>query len=97
MYQAVKYIVQLVYSDSVLSYKCIKISHVVDVYVAELMVESNVTLEAQTIVSVLNKTSSLTVTDAMGSSHTVTLLFTELVAGIVLEHFFLSFVIIPNS
>ncbi|XP_044024247.1 adhesion G-protein coupled receptor F1 isoform X2 [Siniperca chuatsi] len=50
-----------------------------DVYIAELMVESNVTLEAQTILSVLN-TTDLQVTSTSGVSHTVALLHSELIA-----------------
>ncbi len=51
--------------------------------------ESNITLEAKTILSVLNKTTELRVTDAKGLSHTVTLLHSELVAGIVKDFFHL--------
>lgn len=58
---------------------------VIDVFIAELMVESNVTLEVKTILSVLN-TSDLQVNDGSGASHTVTLQHCELVAGIMLEH-----------
>lgn len=61
------------------------------VYVAELMVESNVTLEAQVVLSVLKKISDLQVTDSNGVSHTMTLQNNELVAGIVLEHYLLYF------
>lgn len=59
--------------------------HVVsdDIYIAELMVESNVTLDAQTILSILNSTTDLQVNDAQGVTYTVTLLQNELVAGIV--------------
>lgn len=75
------------------------ISHVVviDVYIAELMVEGNVTLKAQTVLSVLKTTSDVQVTDSNGASHTVTLKHNELVAGIIPEHFLLSLAIIPNS
>ncbi|XP_029984801.1 adhesion G protein-coupled receptor F4 [Sphaeramia orbicularis] len=51
-----------------------------DIYIAELMVESNVTLEAETILSVLNSTTNLQVTDANGVNHTVTLLQSETLA-----------------
>lgn len=62
-----------------------KISHVIgDVYIAELMVESNVTLEAQTVLSVLNTTTDLQVTESSGVSHVVTFLQNELIAGIML-------------
>ncbi|XP_028254010.1 adhesion G-protein coupled receptor F2 [Parambassis ranga] len=44
-----------------------------DVYVAELMVESNTTLDAQFILTLLNGTSSLWVTGAGGTNYTVTL------------------------
>lgn len=60
------------------------------------MVESNVTMEAQTVLSVLNTLTVFNVTDSSGVQ-TVTLKSSELVAGIVLEHFLLSLVIIPNS
>lgn len=60
-----------------------------DVYIAELLVESNVTLEAQTVMSVLNSTNNISVTSSNGQL-TVSLLQNELVAGIVLEHFILS-------
>lgn len=53
---------------------------VADIYVAELMVESNATLEAKTILSALS-TADLQVTDASGASHPVTLSHSELVAG----------------
>ncbi|CAJ1077182.1 adhesion G protein-coupled receptor F4 [Xyrichtys novacula] len=51
----------------------------VNIYIAELMVESNITLEADTVLSALNKTSDLQVTDNNGD-HTVTLMYNELVA-----------------
>lgn len=71
----------------------------IDVYVAELMVESNVTLEAQVVLSVLKTISDLQVTDGNGVSHTVTLQNNELVAGIVLVHYCHYFVFHcrPNS
>lgn len=58
----------------------------IDVFIAELMVESNVTLQVNTILSVLNTTSDLQVKDGSGASHTVTLQHSELVAGIMLGH-----------
>nr|XP_046228186.1 adhesion G protein-coupled receptor F4 [Scatophagus argus] len=61
-------------------YICFQVFAAEDVYVAELMVESNITLEAQTILSILNTTTDLQVTDTDGVSHTVTLLHNELVA-----------------
>ncbi|XP_055362478.1 adhesion G-protein coupled receptor F3-like [Betta splendens] len=51
-----------------------------DIYFAELMVESNITLDAQTILSILNATTDLQVTDSQGVTYTVTLLQNELVA-----------------
>lgn len=45
------------------------------------MVESNATLDAQTILSILNSTTNLQVNDAQGVTYTVTLLENELVAG----------------
>lgn len=65
----------------------------IDVYVAELMVESNVTLEAQVVLSVLKTISDLQVNDSNGVSRRVTLQNNELVAGIVLVHYFLSFIV----
>lgn len=65
----------------------------IDVYVAEVMVESNVTLEAQVVLSVLKRISDLQVTDSNGVSHTVTLQNNELLAGIVLVYYFLSFTV----
>ncbi|XP_023270923.1 adhesion G protein-coupled receptor F4-like [Seriola lalandi dorsalis] len=44
------------------------------------MVESNVTLGSQTLLSVLNATTDLQVTDRNGSSHTVTILQSEVAA-----------------
>ncbi len=55
--------------------------------------ESNVTLEAKTILSVLNNVAGFNVPDS-SNVQTVTLKSSELVAGIVLEHFLLSLVII---
>lgn len=63
-----------------------------DIYIAELMVESNVTLDAQTILSILSSTTNLQVNDAQGVTYTVTLLQNELVAGTV-QHFLISVVI----
>ncbi|XP_055088209.1 adhesion G protein-coupled receptor F4 [Periophthalmus magnuspinnatus] len=51
-----------------------------DIYVAELMVESNVTLEAATILGILNNITTLTVTDALSVEHQVTFMQTESVA-----------------
>ena len=67
-----------------------EISHVVaeDVFIAELMVESNVTLEANFLQAVLNKT-VLQVT-AGGGPHNVTLLQNDLVAGIMPVYFLFS-------
>ncbi|XP_076613054.1 adhesion G-protein coupled receptor F3 [Chaetodon auriga] len=60
-----------------------------DVFIAELMLESNVTLEAQTIISVLKTTNDLNVTDTSGTSHTVTLLYNEVVADcLIAGHIF---------
>ncbi|XP_071399914.1 adhesion G-protein coupled receptor F3 isoform X2 [Centroberyx affinis] len=55
-----------------------------DIYIAELMVESNVTLEASTILSVLNTTSELEVKDDTGNIHKVTISQSELVAECLL-------------
>lgn len=52
------------------------------------MVESNVTLDAQTILSILNSTTNLQVSDTLGATYTVTLLQNELVAGTVQSTFF---------
>lgn len=49
-------------------------------YVAELMVESNVTLEAQVVLAILNNITSLTVTDGNGKTHEVLFKETETVA-----------------
>ncbi|XP_042359921.1 adhesion G protein-coupled receptor F5-like [Plectropomus leopardus] len=54
-----------------------------DYYLGEMMVESNVTLEAQTILSALN-TAKLQVEIPIQSSHLVTVLHTELVAECVI-------------
>lgn len=48
------------------------------------MVESNVTLDAETILSALNKTTNLQDTNG---AYTVTLLHSEVIAGIFLEGF----------
>lgn len=69
------------------------ISVVIDVFVAELMVESNVTLETNTVLTALNVMPGLQVTDSSGVSHTVTLEQNELVAGIVQKHYLSSLVI----
>lgn len=68
--------------------------HVVveDVFVAELMVESNVTLDSQTILSVLNSSANLVVTPNSGGPFTVTLTDSELVAGTAPTHCLLSLV-----
>ncbi|KAM9840796.1 adhesion G-protein coupled receptor F3 [Aulostomus maculatus] len=52
-----------------------------DVYVAELMVESNVTLDSESILSVLS-TPSIQVTNSLGVSHMVTFTHKEVIAGI---------------
>ncbi|KAK2856565.1 hypothetical protein Q5P01_005300 [Channa striata] len=49
-----------------------------------LMVESNVTLDSQTIMAILSATSDLQVADSQGVTHTVTLLQSELVAECVI-------------
>lgn len=69
------------------------ISVVIDVFVVELMVESNVTLETNTVLTALNVIPDLQVTDSSGVSHTVTLEQNELVAGIVQKHYLSSLVI----
>ncbi|CAG5927859.1 unnamed protein product [Menidia menidia] len=51
-----------------------------DIYIAELMVESNVTLEAQDILSSWNSSLNLEVKDTNGEVHKVTILSRELVA-----------------
>ncbi|KAG7244128.1 hypothetical protein INR49_004451 [Caranx melampygus] len=51
-----------------------------DIYIAELMVESNVTLEAQTLLSILNSTAALTVKDKSGADYKVTILESQVAA-----------------
>lgn len=51
-----------------------------EIYVAELMVESNVTLEAHVVLAILNNITSLTVTDGSGTPHEVVFQQTETVA-----------------
>ncbi|KAM7368262.1 hypothetical protein PAMP_014502 [Pampus punctatissimus] len=51
-----------------------------DVHVAELMVESNLTLDVEIILSALNAKTDLIVIDANGVSHTVTFLSKEVIA-----------------
>ncbi|XP_068199406.1 adhesion G-protein coupled receptor F3 [Antennarius striatus] len=51
-----------------------------DVYIAELLIKSNVSLEVLTILSVLDSLTDLQVNNADGDSHTVTLSNPELVA-----------------
>ncbi|XP_068610178.1 adhesion G protein-coupled receptor F4 [Brachionichthys hirsutus] len=51
-----------------------------DVYVAELMIESNITIEFPTIQSVLDSITDVQVTNSEGRSHTVTLTNSDLVA-----------------
>lgn len=58
---------------------------VIDVYISELMVESNATLEASTLMAFLN-TTDFQVTDTNGVSHSVTILQNELVAGMTEIH-----------
>ncbi|KAI3364066.1 hypothetical protein L3Q82_010895 [Scortum barcoo] len=60
-------------------YICYQVLATEYVYIAELMVESNVTLEAQTVLTVLNTVSAFNVQDSSGS-YTVTLNGSELVA-----------------
>ncbi|XP_069014879.1 adhesion G protein-coupled receptor F4 [Embiotoca jacksoni] len=50
-----------------------------DFYIAELMVESNISLEAETVLSILNKT-GVNVQDSGGNDHTVIFSSSELVA-----------------
>lgn len=52
-----------------------------DVYVAEMMVESNDTVTSNTVLSALKSITDLQVTDSNGVSHIITLLHSELVAG----------------
>ena len=58
-----------------------------EIYVAELMIESNSTLETQTILSIFSNMSDLQVTNSDGASHTVSLQLNGLVAGITLSSF----------
>uniref|UniRef100_A0A8C6LJM1 Adhesion G-protein coupled receptor F3-like n=4 Tax=Nothobranchius TaxID=28779 RepID=A0A8C6LJM1_NOTFU len=51
-----------------------------DIYVSELMVENNVTLDAQRILLSWNASVTLNVTDSSGVSHTVTIFSSEVVA-----------------
>lgn len=57
-------------------------SHVVviDLYISELRVVSNATLEASTLMAILDAT-DFQVTDANGVSHTITVEQNNLVAG----------------
>lgn len=61
-----------------------------DIFIAELMVESNVTLEARTIMAALNETGDITVKDTNEVSHKVTFLEHQLIAGVV------SFLVTPS-
>ncbi|XP_020774487.2 adhesion G protein-coupled receptor F5 [Boleophthalmus pectinirostris] len=51
-----------------------------DIYLAELMVESNVTLEVTTILEILKNITTITVIDSAQNSHEVTFIDTESVA-----------------
>ncbi|XP_026197602.1 adhesion G-protein coupled receptor F3-like [Anabas testudineus] len=84
------------YTDTVMSYinfceNSVIPSHTMqvvvpgDVYVAELMVESYSTVDAQTILSILNTTTSLHVNSAQGADSTVTLLQYVLVADCLID------------
>lgn len=55
-----------------------------DVYISELVVKSNASLEASTILALLN-TTNFQVTDTSGVFHTVTIEQTTLVAGTTLH------------
>lgn len=61
---------------------------VVDVYISELKVQSNATLEAPTILAILTA-STFQVTAAGGVSYTVTIEQTQLVAGMTGFHTFI--------
>lgn len=52
-----------------------------DVYVVELVVESNETVASHTVLSALNLITDLQVTDSNGVSNSVTLMDSALVAG----------------
>lgn len=56
-----------------------------DVYISELVVRSNATLEASTVLPLLN-TTNFQVTDTTGVFHTVTIEQTTLVAGTTRLH-----------
>lgn len=58
-----------------------------DVYVAEMMLESNNTVASQTVLSALKSITDLQVTDSNGVSHIITLVLSELVAGTATPHF----------
>lgn len=60
---------------------------VVDVYISELKVQSNITLDAPTILAIL-KASTFQVTAAGDVSYTVTIEETQLVAGMTGFHTF---------
>lgn len=83
MYHAVSTVYVILFSR-----KITQISHIVvdEEVIAELMVESNVTLDTNTILLILNKTTELELSDAKK----VTITGRELIAGIVLECFLLS-------
>ncbi|XP_054618578.1 adhesion G protein-coupled receptor F4-like [Dunckerocampus dactyliophorus] len=70
------------YNDYPLSFlrNVVRISYYKNVYTADLVVESNVTLQAVSILSVFNTITNLRVTDANGTSHRVMLVGSELVA-----------------
>lgn len=59
----------------------------VDMYISELMVVRNATLEATTILAILNKT-DFQVTDSRGVSHTVTIEYNKMIAGMAALHVF---------
>lgn len=56
-----------------------------DVYISELVVRSNATLEASTLMALLN-TTNFQVADSTGVFHTVTIEQTTLVAGTAKLH-----------
>lgn len=60
-----------------------------DVYISELMVETNARVNSQDILSILSTTTSLQVNSTDGIIYTVTLLQNELVAGTMWSTFFL--------
>lgn len=49
--------------------------------------ESNVTLEAETLLSFLNSTAAFTVKDESGTDYSVTILESQVAAGMMMVHF----------